>query len=70
MSLKKPQELTKDIVVKVVRKGLRNAAKKSLKTMGYTIKTQEGWLVKISTSGDVSRIKEIKKSKYKTFKLD
>jgi hypothetical protein len=70
MASKNSQELTKDIIVKVARKGIRNAARKSLLTMGYTIQAQNGWLVKISSDGVVSKIKEVKKSKYKIFELD
>ncbi len=52
--------LTKRVVVRATRKGMKKAAKETMDTMGYNIIAQNGWVVKKHRDGTIELIEEIK----------
>ena len=52
--------LTKRIVVRATRKGMKKAAQETMDTMGYTVIALNGWVVKKHQDGTIERIEEIK----------
>jgi len=52
--------LTKRIVVRAARKGMKAASKATMAAMGYNVIAQDGWVVKKFHDGSVERIEAIK----------
>jgi len=52
--------LTKRVVVRATRKGMKKAAKETMDTMGYNVIAQNGWVVKKHQDGTIELIEEIK----------
>lgn len=51
--------LTKRVVIRATKKGMKIASQEAMNTMGYTIIAQEGWIVKKNQDGSVERIEQI-----------
>ncbi|ASU33324.1 hypothetical protein [Mucilaginibacter xinganensis] len=54
--------LTKRVVVRATKKGMKIAAKETMDIMGYNVIALNGWVVKKFKDGTIERIKEIKSS--------
>lgn len=54
--------LTKRIIKSAVNHALKDASVSSMKVMGYVVKQQNGWVVKESASGMITRISKIAKT--------
>jgi len=52
--------LTKRIVVRATKKGMKKASQETMDTMGYNIIAQNGWVVKKHKDGTIELIEEIK----------
>jgi hypothetical protein len=63
--------LTKRRLSSAASAGIRLAAARTMKVMGYNIVAQDGWVVKIYPDGKVSKIKQFaKQQKNVRFTLD
>jgi hypothetical protein len=51
--------LTKRRLASAARAGIRIAAAKTMKVMGYTVVAQDGWVVKKYPDGSVEKIKQL-----------
>jgi len=52
--------LTKRDVVRVATAAIKRASTQAMKTAGYVIKAENGWVVRENQDGSIHRIKEIK----------
>jgi len=52
--------LTKRDVVRVATAAIKRASTQAMKTAGYVIKAENGWVVRENQNGSIQRIKEIK----------
>ena len=52
--------LTKRVVVRATRKGMKKASKETMDTMGYNVIALNGWVVKKYQDGTIEIIEEIK----------
>lgn len=52
--------LTKRDVVRVATAAIKKASNQAMKTAGYVIKAESGWIVRENQDGSIHRIKEIK----------
>ena len=55
-----PAYLTKRDVVRVATAAIKRASTQAMKTAGYVIKAENGWVVRENQNGSIQRIKEIK----------
>jgi hypothetical protein len=70
-SKQKTNYLTKRILIQAANKGFSNAAKQTMKVLGYNVIVQGDWVVKKYQDGKIEKISELEKSKTKTkFNLD
>ena len=54
--------LTKRVVVRATKKGMKKASQETMDTMGYNVIALDGWVVKKYKDGTVERIEEIQTS--------
>jgi hypothetical protein len=54
--------LTKRVVVRATKKGMKKASEETMNTMGYNVIAQNGWVVKKHKDGSIELIEEIKTS--------
>jgi hypothetical protein len=52
--------LTKRVVVRATKKGMKKASQETMDTMGYNVIAHEGWVVKKYKDGTIEFIEEIK----------
>jgi len=52
--------LTKRVVVRATKKGMKKASKETMDTMGYNVIAQNGWVVKKHKDGTIEFLEEIK----------
>ncbi|RAI91481.1 hypothetical protein [Algoriphagus yeomjeoni] len=52
--------LTKRDIVRVSKAAITKASDQAMKTAGYVIKAENGWVVRENQDGSIQRIKEIK----------
>jgi hypothetical protein len=52
--------LTKRVVVRATKKGMKKASKETMETMGYNVIALNGWVVKKHQDGTIEQIEEIK----------
>jgi hypothetical protein len=52
--------LTKRDIVRVSKAAITKASNQAMKTAGYVIKAENGWVVRENEDGSIDRIKEIK----------
>jgi hypothetical protein len=52
--------LTKRVVVRATKKGMKKASKETMETMGYNVIALDGWVVKKHQDGTIEFISEIK----------
>ena len=51
--------ITKRVVVRAAGKGVRVAAGLSMKTAGYVIKEEDGWVVEVDSDGNTKKVKKL-----------
>jgi hypothetical protein len=51
--------LTKRLVVRATRRGMKVAAKETMDAMGYTVIAHDGWIVKKYQDGSIEQISPI-----------
>lgn len=51
--------LTTQLLLRAVAKGSKNLELEEMELMGYVVKEQKGWVVKIYANGDVEKISKI-----------
>lgn len=56
----KTAHLTKRDVVRVATAAVKKASNQAMKTAGYVIKAENGWVVRENKDGSIDRIKKIK----------
>jgi hypothetical protein len=56
--------LTKRVVIRATKKGMKKASRETMDTMGYNVVAQNGWVVRIYKDGTTERIKEIETPEY------
>ncbi len=56
--------LTKGVVIRATKKGMKKAAKETMDAMGYNVIAIDGWVVKKFKDGKIERIEEIKTPKH------
>jgi hypothetical protein len=56
---KKNNYLTKRILKSAVRTGVRAAAEKTMRVMGYLVISRDGWIIKKHADGRVEKISKI-----------
>ncbi|TSD67759.1 hypothetical protein FFF34_010335 [Inquilinus sp. KBS0705] len=54
--------LTKRVVIRATKKGMKKASQETMDTMGYNVIAQNGWIVKKYRDGTIEFIEEIKTS--------
>jgi hypothetical protein len=54
--------LTKRVVVRATKKGMKKASKETMDTMGYNVIALNGWVVKKYKDGTIELMEEIKTS--------
>lgn len=52
---------TKRILVRIVKKGIKEVAAETMRVMGYNVIAEDGWVVKVYADGKREQIKEIPK---------
>jgi hypothetical protein len=52
--------LTKRVVLRATKKGMKKASKETMETMGYNVIALNGWVVKKHQDGTIEQIEEIK----------
>jgi hypothetical protein len=52
--------LTKRVVVRATKKGMKIASRETMETMGYNVIALNGWVVKKYKDGTIEPIEEIK----------
>ena len=52
--------LTKRVVVRAIKKGMKKASKETMDTMGYNVIALNGWVVKKYKDGTIEPMEEIK----------
>jgi hypothetical protein len=62
--------LTKRILLRAARQGIRNAADETMRVMGHTVIAHEGWIVKKFADGTIVRLKKISPQENTEVKLD
>lgn len=55
--------LTKRIIQRATRKTFINASEKAMKTLGYVIKAENGWVVRENIDGTKEKLHKIEKVK-------
>ena len=55
--------LTKRILLRAAKKGIKAAAAETLTVMGYNVISENGWVVKVYADGKREQIKEMPKVK-------
>ncbi len=55
--------LTKRALIRAVTKGTKNEELDAMNLLGYTVKEEDGWVVKLYASGEKERISKIVVSK-------
>jgi hypothetical protein len=51
--------LTKRVVVRATKKGMKKASQETMDTMGYNVIAQNGWVVKKNQDGTIEFIEKI-----------
>jgi hypothetical protein len=51
--------LTKRVVVRATKKGMKKASQETMDTMGYNVIAQDGWIVKKYKDGTTEVLEEI-----------
>ncbi|SDP94834.1 hypothetical protein SAMN05428975_4004 [Mucilaginibacter sp. OK268] len=51
--------LTKRIVIRATRRGMKVASKETMEAMGYNVIAQDGWIVKKYQDGSIEQINPI-----------
>jgi hypothetical protein len=51
--------LTKRIVVRAARRGIKEASKETMNAMGYNVIAKDGWVVKKFQDGSIEKINPI-----------
>jgi hypothetical protein len=62
--------VTKRVIVSSSKLAVQKAVAKAIKTAGYLIKAQDGWVVREEPNGELHRILKYKSSKHYPFALD
>lgn len=55
----KKASLTKRALVRAVNKGTRDKAAKAMELMGYVMKVEDGWVIKVDKDGKKTRVSEL-----------
>lgn len=70
-SKQKPNYLTKRILIQAAKKAFSEAAKQTMKVMGYNVIIQGDWVVKKFQDGTIEKISKLEKIKInKNLKFD
>ncbi len=51
--------LTKRVLISATKSGIQKAAKDAMRTAGFVVKVENGWLVKEDHTGKVEKIKKV-----------
>ena len=52
--------LTKRVVVRAIKKGMKKVSQETMDIMGYNVVAQDGWVVKKHKDGTIELIEKIK----------
>ena len=61
-SKQKPNYLTKRILIQVAKKAFSEAAKQTMKVMGYNVIVQGDWVVKKHQDGTIEKISKLERA--------
>lgn len=64
-SKQKPNYLTKRILIQVAKKAFSEAAKQTMKEMGYNVIVQGDWVVKKHQDGTIEKISKLERAPIK-----
>lgn len=62
--------LTKRAMLRVSHRAVQNASERAMNLVGYVIKTDGDWIVRVNKDGSIKRIKRYKTSQSKPLVLD
>lgn len=57
--------LTKRVVIRATKKGMKIASQQTVDVMGYNVIAQDGWVVKKYPDGTIEPIEEIQNANHK-----
>ncbi|EHQ26347.1 hypothetical protein [Mucilaginibacter paludis] len=61
--MQEKEYLTKRIVVRAAKRGMKAASSETMEVMGYNIIFQDGWLVKKFPDGSIQKIEPVNSAK-------
>lgn len=53
------ESITKRVILRAARKGVKKASVRAMKTAGYLLKVEGDWVVKVDAKGNQTRVKRI-----------
>lgn len=62
--------LTKRTMLRVSHRAVQNASERAMNLVGYVIKTDGDWIVRVNKDGSIKKIKRYKTSQSKPLVLD
>lgn len=51
--------ITKRVVLRAAGKGIRAASDQAMKTAGYVVKVEDGWVIEVDSKGQSKRVKKL-----------